>query len=65
MPITIDLPDDLERQDSGIQFGNYGNQWASEVMGDKNAIPSLNEVIDGLSSWYSHQLEDRMKNWSE
>jgi len=40
-PIVISSAEEVNRQNSGVQYGSYAHKWAEEIKGDKNALPHL------------------------
>jgi len=57
-------------QGSDLHFSNalttekglYGYYWAKKVKGDKLALPSLFEVVDGLYKFYTDIVKEKCKS---
>lgn len=56
-------------QDQGAfaeAFGQYGKAWGKEYKyDDEYAMPSINEIMEGLMLWLTVQLESRMAQKSK
>lgn len=44
--------------------GEYGERWAEQEHGDRFALPSAQEVIDGLQSFFELEIKERVKGMS-
>ena len=45
--------------------GAFGNKWGKEIKNDANALPSFEEMMEGIFKWYSNQMREKMKNKTE
>ena len=45
--------------------GEFGEKWAKEAHGDNFALPSAQEVIDGLCSFFELEIRERCKNMNK
>ena len=41
-----------DNQDFAKRWGDYGYTWAERVKGDEDAMPSLQEVFEGVEVWF-------------
>ena len=44
--------------------GEYGFTWAKMVRGDEDALPSMNEILDGLKYYYLQQIDEMTEGQS-
>lgn len=42
--------------------GEYGERWAEEEHGDRFALPSARELVEGLSRFFELEVKERTKN---
>ena len=56
------LPEELEPFNKNYigQFGAYGKLWSEKVKKDIYAIPSIDEILDGIDKWLCKQYEERL-----
>ena len=46
------------------KIGEYGLKWGEQVKGDKYALPSFNEMMEGVLKWLVSQTLPKMENKS-
>ena len=45
--------------------GEFAREWAKQYKGDQYALPTFNEVMNGILQWYINQTEAKMPHLSE
>ena len=62
MELVIIQSSDSEKKPFAVESGAYGIMWAVVVKNDKKALPTFNEMMEGLLCWYQAQCEGKMVN---
>lgn len=42
--------------------GEYGERWAEEELGDRFSLPSGQEIVDGIATFFDLEVKERVKN---
>ena len=55
------LIDQARQENSFAQlFGEFGTEWAKKYKGKGDALPTPNDLIEGLMQWITKQIENKL-----
>lgn len=47
-----------QRSSGNAESGTYGRLWAQECKGDEDALPTTEEVVNGILNWTCNQFHE-------